>query len=103
MSNFKIGDKVRVLNNELAQPEEHIGHIFTIKSTGLTMCAFRETTYLYEKYQLELANDFTTPEPQPACKQNQDWMLNHIKDIASETEIERDENWLHEAGTSEAL
>ena len=38
----------------------------------------------------ELESRFTAPEPQPACKQNQDWMLEHIKDIASELELEGD-------------
>ena len=51
----------------------------------------------------KLENRFTESDLHPVCKQNHDWMLNHIKDIASEIEIERDENWLHEAGTSEAL
>ena len=36
----------------------------------------------------ELESRFTAP--QPACKQNQDWMLQHLKDIASELEIESD-------------
>ena len=36
----------------------------------------------------ELESRFTTPEP--ACKQNQDWMLQHLKDIASELELEGD-------------
>ena len=33
---------------------------------------------------------FTAPEPEPACKLAQDWMLQHLKDIASEIEIESD-------------
>ena len=36
-----------------------------------------------------LAN-LTAPEPEPACKHNQDWMLQHLKDIASELENDRD-------------
>ena len=38
----------------------------------------------------ELESRFVEPEPQPACKQNQDWMLQHLKDIASELELEGD-------------
>ena len=43
-----------------------------------------------EKRISALENRFTAPEPQPACKQNRDWMLEHLKDIASEIEIESD-------------
>ena len=42
----------------------------------------------------ELESRFTAP--QPACKQNHDWMLQHLKDIASELENDRDEKWLGE-------
>ena len=37
---------------------------------------------------------FTAPEPQPACKLAHDWMLEHLKDIASEIELDRDSEWL---------
>ena len=39
---------------------------------------------------VELESRFVEPEPQPACKLAHDWMLEHIKDIASELEIESD-------------
>ena len=38
----------------------------------------------------ELESRFTAPEPQPACKLAHDWMLQHLKDIASELENESD-------------
>ena len=94
MSRFNIGDKVRVMNNELSQPKDHIGRIFTISKTGLTVCYLLETTYIYEDYQLAGAQDFLNRDAftahEPACKQNQDWMLQHLKDIASELEVEGD-------------
>ena len=42
----------------------------------------------------ELESRFTAPEPQPACKLAHDWMLEHLKDIASEIELDRDSEWL---------
>ena len=54
-----------------------------------------------EKYANAWLKDFGKPHPltEKIVKQNHEYLLDRL----SEIENERDENWLHEAGTSEAL
>ena len=46
------------------------------------------------KDRVSSIENFTTPEPEPACQLAHDWMLYHLRDIASEIEIEIDSDWL---------
>ena len=95
MNNFKVGDRVEVIKCDCGQPKNIIGTYCTLIDVEGAIC--RSADWSFMEHELVLAsNQFATAEPQPACKQNHDWMLQHLKDIASEIEIDKDEKWLGE-------
>ena len=96
MSNFKVGDRVKIIKCEHHQSDDLVG---TFSNISYVIGGIVGTVdgWAFLEHELVLADDqFATTEPQPACKQNQDWMLQHLKDIASELENDRDEKWLGE-------